>query len=99
MVRWLKRTGVEMLIGAVVGFLAWCVAGRSLTSMLFGSVAGTTTCEKDVMDALTRFLSMQLYAAISGALVFAVAIGLIRRALDRRKLRTAGPSPVQSSVN
>ncbi|MEO8181334.1 MAG: hypothetical protein ABI895_21060 [Deltaproteobacteria bacterium] len=98
MVRWLKRTGVELLIGATVGFVIWCLAGRSLTSMMFGSIAGSTTCEKDVMDALTRFLTMQLYAAIAGALVFALAIGLIRRALERRRLRTAGPTPVQSSV-
>jgi Mg/Co/Ni transporter MgtE len=99
MVRWLKRTGVEMLVGAVVGFLVWCVAGKSITSMMFGSIGGTFSCQADVENALTRFLSMQLYAAIAGALVFAVAIGLIRRALDRRKLRAAGPTPVQSSVS
>jgi hypothetical protein len=98
MVRWLKRTGVEMLIGAVVGFTIWCLAGRSLTSMLFDPIAGTFSCQADVENALTRFLSMQLYAAIAGALVFAVAIGLIRRALGKRKLRSAGQSPVQSSV-
>jgi hypothetical protein len=99
MVRWLKRTGVEMLVGAVVGFLVWCLAGKSLTSMMYGSLGGSFSCQLDVETALTRFLSMQLYSAIAGALVFAVAIGLIRRALDRRKLRTAGPTPVQSSVS
>jgi hypothetical protein len=99
MVHWLKRTGVELLIGAVVGFVIWCLAGKSLTSMLFGSIGGTFSCQADVEIALTRFLSMQLYAAIAGALVFALAMGLIRRALERRKLRSAGPTPVQSSVS
>lgn len=98
MVRWLKRTGVEMLVGAVLGFLIWCVAGKSITSMMFGSIGGTFSCQTDVENALTRFLSMQLYAAIGGAFVSAVAIGLTRRALDRRKLRAAAPTPVQSSI-
>ena len=99
MTRWLKRTGVEMLIGAVVGFVIWCLAGKSMTSMLYGSLGGSFSCQNDVETALTRFLSMQLYSAIAGALVFAVAIGLIRRALDRRKLRAAGPSPAQSGAS
>jgi len=97
--RWLKRTGVEMLIGAVVGFTLWCLGGRSLTSVLFGPIAGTFSCKADVENALTRFLSMQLYAAVAGALVFAVAIGLIRRALGRRKLRASGPSPAAPSAS
>jgi hypothetical protein len=99
MVQWFKRRGVEMLIGAVAGFLVWCVAGKSITSMMFGSIGGSFSCQTDVQNALTRFLSMQLYSAIGGALTFSVGIGLVRRAFDRRKLRGAGPSPAQSSVS
>ena len=99
MAKWLKRTGVEMLIGAVVGFLVWCLAGRALTSLLFGSAAGSFSCQNDVEAALTKFLAMQLYCAIGGALIFAVAIGLARRAIERRKLRGAGPSPAQSGAS
>jgi hypothetical protein len=99
MTRWLKRTGVEMLIGAVVGFVLWCLAGKSMTSMMYGSLGGSFSCQTDVETALTRFLSMQLYSAIGGAIVFAIAIGLIRRALERRKLRSAGSSPAQSGAS
>jgi hypothetical protein len=99
MAKWFKRTGVELLIGAVIGFAVWCLAGKSMTSMMYGSLGGSFSCQTDVQTALTKFLSMQLYCAIGGALIFAVAIGLARRAIERRKLRGAGPSPAQSGVS
>jgi hypothetical protein len=95
MVRWMKRTAVEMLIGAVVGFTGWCLAGKSLTSMMFSSIGGTFSCQADVEAALTKFLTMQLYSALVGALLAALAIGLTRRALERRKARAApAPAPI-----
>jgi hypothetical protein len=99
MMQWLKRTGVEMLVGAVLGFVTWCVAGKSITSVMFGSIGGSFSCQTDVQNALTKFMSMQLYSAIGGALIFAVGIGLVRRAFDRRKVRAASPGPAQSSVS
>ena len=91
MVRWMKRTGVELLIGAVIGFVICCIGGKSLTSMLYGSIGGSFSCQTDVENGLTRFLSLQLYSALGGAVVFAIAAGLIRRAWSRRKLRNVPP--------
>src|SRR4051812_22888255 len=99
MVQWLKRTGVEMLIGAVVGFVVWCLAGKSVTSMMYGSIGGSFSCQTDVQAALTKFLSMQVYCALGGAVIFAVGIGLLRRSIERRKVRGAGPSPAQSGAS
>jgi hypothetical protein len=100
MMRWVKRTSVEMLIGAVVGFTVWCIAGKSLTSMLFSSIGGTFSCQMDVDAALTKFMAMQLYSALGGALVFAVAIGLVRRMLQKRKQRSVPPtSPAPSGAS
>ena len=97
MVQWMKRTGVELLIGAVIGFVIWCIAGKSLTSMFYGTPGGTFSCQGDVEKALTHFLSLQLYSAIGGAVVFALAAGLIRRAWSRRKLRNVPPIPAAPS--
>jgi hypothetical protein len=99
MAKWLKRTGVELVIGATIGFVVWCVAGKSMTSMMYGSLGGSFSCQTDVQAALTKFLAMQLYSAIAGAFIFALGIGLARRALEKRKLRTAGSNPAQSGAS
>jgi hypothetical protein len=93
----MKRTGVELLIGAMIGFVICCLFGKSLTSMLYGSIGGSLSCQLDVENGLTRFLSLQLYSALGGAVVFAIAAGLIRRAWSRRKQRTAAPLPAAPS--
>jgi hypothetical protein len=97
MVRWMKRTGVELLIGAVIGFVVWCIAGKALTGMMYGSLGGSFSCQTDVENGLTRFLAMQLYSAVGGAVIFAIAAGLIRRALSRRRHRNAAPIPAAPS--
>ena len=97
MVRWMKRTGVELLIGAVLGFIIWCLAGKSMTSMMYGSLGGSFSCQADVETALTRFLAMQLYSAIAGAVIFAIAAGLVHRAIGRRRQRNAAPIPAAPS--
>jgi len=99
MAKWFKRTGVEMLVGAMVGFVVWCLAGKSMTSMMYGSLGGSFSCQTDVQAAITKFLAMQLYCAIGGALIFAVGIGFARRAFEKRKLRAAGPNPAQSGAS
>lgn len=97
MVRWMKRTGVELLIGAMIGFVVWCIAGKSLTGMMYGSLGGSFSCQTDVENGLTRFLAMQLYSALGGAVVFAIAAALIRRAWSRRKQRPPAPIPAAPS--
>jgi hypothetical protein len=97
MVRWMKRAGVELLIGAVMGFVLWCITGKSLTSMFYGTPGGTFSCQADVEKALTHFLALQLYSALGGALVVAIATELIRRAWSRRKQRSVPPIPAAPS--
>jgi ABC-type antimicrobial peptide transport system permease subunit len=92
-----KRTLLEMMAGGFLGFLIWCVAGQGLTSMLFTSIGGSFSCQLDVENALGRFVRMQLYSAIAGALVCAVALAFARRALTKRRnarAAAAGPVPV-----
>lgn len=93
----LKRTLLEMMAGGFLGFLIWGMVGQSLISMLFTSIGGSFNCQTDVMNGLSRFVRMQLYSAVGGALVFAAALALGRRALaKRRSARSAAapPAPV-----
>ncbi|MEY4548708.1 MAG: hypothetical protein RL685_4903, partial [Pseudomonadota bacterium] len=93
----LKRTLLEMMVGGFVGFLAWSLIGHRVTSMLFGSIGGSVNCQVDVMKGLSDFVAMQLYSAIAGAVVCAVALAFGRRALSKRRLAraaAAGPVPV-----
>jgi len=82
---WMKRTLVELTVGAVLGFAVWCLVGRGLTSMLFGSLGGTFSCKADVEVGLDKFVSMQIYSALAGAIVVALAMAVGRRMLRNRK--------------
>lgn len=91
----LKRTLLELMAGGFIGFLIWCVVGQRLISMLFSSIGGSFNCQADVMNGLSRFVRMQLYSAIAGAVVFALALALARRALaKRRSARAAAAAPI-----
>jgi hypothetical protein len=92
MMAWLKRTSVEMSIGAVIGFIIWCLIGKGMTSMLFGSLGGTVTCKTDVEIGLDKFVSMQLYSAIAGALVVAAGAAFVRMRWSKRKGKPASPA-------
>jgi hypothetical protein len=91
MMAWLKRTSVEMSIGAVIGFIVWCLLGKSMTSMLFASIGGTFSCKADVEAGLDKFVSMQLYSAIAGALVIFGGATFVRMRLSKRKAKPAAP--------
>lgn len=82
--RWLKRTLVELTAGAALGFLVWCLLGKRLTSMRFGSIGGTFSCQADVDLALDEFVAMQLYSAIAGAVLAFVLMLVIRRWWSKR---------------
>ena len=90
MLAWMKRTLVEMATGAVLGFVVWCFFGKSLTSMIFGSLGGTFSCRADVEDGLNRFVAMQMYSAITGALVAFLGMLLLRN-WWRKRARAAAP--------
>lgn len=95
MMRWVKRALIEMSIGAVLGFILWCLAGKRLTSMFFSSLSGTFSCAADVETGLDLFVSRQLYSAIAGALIVFIASILVRRWLSKLRAgqvaRTPGP--------
>lgn len=93
MMAWLKWALVQMSIGGVLGFIVWCLLGKSMTGMMFGSLGGTFSCRADVEAGLDKFVSMQLYSAIAGALiVFAVAT-FVRMKWAKRKNKPAAPTP------
>ena len=89
--RWLKRTLTELTAGAAAGFVAWCLLGKQLTSMLFGSLGGSFSCRADVEIALDKFVAMQLYSAIAGALVAFLATLLVRRWWAKSRAKSAQP--------
>lgn len=87
----LKRVASLSGVGAVLGFLLWSVIGQSTTSMMYGSLGGTFTCAADVESALARFVMMQLYCAIGGAVLIPIVGLLISRSLRKRKAASAAP--------
>lgn len=89
---WIKRTAFELAVGAAVGFVLWSLAGKGMTSMLFGSLGGTFSCRADVELALDKFLSMQLYSALLGAVLGVVVMIVVRRRWPKTK-------PTQSLPN
>jgi hypothetical protein len=94
MLAWLKRTGVELAVGAALGFVIWSLLGKGLTSMLFTSLGGTFSCQADVASALDRFLAMQLYSALGGAVLVLLVRALLRhRAGKRAAALPAAPTP------
>ena len=94
----LKRTLMEMMAGGFLGFFLWSLVGQRAISMLFTSIGGSFNCQVDVLDGLARFVRWQMYCAIGGAVVFALALALFRRALAKR--RAARPAtPAQTGVS
>ncbi len=89
-----KRMLLFSAVGAALGFLACSMFGQSAVSLMFGSLGGTFTCKTDVEHALQEFVKLQLYSALSGAVLVPLLTWLIRRSLAKRKsqLTTAGPA-------
>jgi hypothetical protein len=87
--RWLKRTLTELTVGAAIGFVAWCLLGKQLTGMLFGSLGGSFSCKGDVEIALDKFVAMQLYSAITGALVAFLGMLILRRWWTKSRAKSA----------
>lgn len=91
MLGWIKRTSVELSVGAAIGFVAWCLLGKQLTSMMFGSIGGSFSCSKDVEAGLDKFVSMQLYCALGGAILAVVSMIVARRLWSKARARLARP--------
>jgi hypothetical protein len=97
MLGWIKRTFVELGIGAAVGFVVWCLAGKQVTSWLFGSIGGTFSCRADVEAGLDKFVSMQLYSALGGAVLAVVIMIVARRLWSKARARIAAPPQTAAS--
>jgi hypothetical protein len=89
MLVWLKRALRDLTTGAAIGFVIWCLFGKQLTGMLFGSLGGSFSCRIDVENGLDKFVSMQLYSAIAGALVAFLGMLLLRRWWAKSRARSA----------
>lgn len=76
----------RLALGALIGFGTWSLIGSWLTSLLFGSVGGSFSCKADVELALARYVAMQIYSALGGAVLFVGVTALIRRSLALRKV-------------
>jgi hypothetical protein len=92
MVAWLKRTLVELTTGAMLGFVVWCLLGKQLTSMLFGTLGGSFSCRIDVEAGLDKFVAMQLYSAIVGAVVAFLGMLILRRWWSKSRAKPAPPA-------
>jgi len=93
MIAWVKRSLVEASVGAVLGFTGWCLLGKSLTAMLFAPLGGSFSCRTDVEAGLDKFVSMQLYSAIGGALLVFGGALFVRMRWAKRKARSAQANP------
>lgn len=89
----LKRTLTWALGGAAVGFIIWSLIGQGAVSVLFGSLGGTFSCREDVELALSKFVRMQLYCAIAGAVLAPLGAWLLRRPKADPGAGAAGPGP------
>jgi hypothetical protein len=91
MLVWLKRTLIELTTGAVLGFIGWCLLGKNLTSMLFGSLGGSFSCRADVELGLDKFVAMQMYSALAGAVVAFLGMLVLRRWWSKSRVKPAPP--------
>jgi hypothetical protein len=97
MLGWLKRTLVELSVGAAAGFIGWCLLGKRLTSFMFGSIGGSFSCSTDVEKGLDKFVSMQLYCALGGAVLAVVSMIVARRLWTKARARIAAPPQATAS--
>ncbi len=93
MIGWIKRTLIELTSGAALGFVGWCLMGKRLTSMIYGTPGGSFSCQVDVEQGLDRFVAMQLYSAIGGALIAFLGMLILRRWWAKARTKPGAPTP------
>lgn len=93
MLVWIKRTLTELAVGAVLGFVTWCLIGKRMTSALFGSLGGSFSCALDVERGLDQFVAMQLYSAIAGAVVAFLGMLVLRHWWRKSRNKPVAPTP------
>ena len=90
-----RRVALQGAAGAVLGFVGWSLAGPSMVSWYYEPInSAALSCGNDVRQALSKFVIWQLTSAVIGALIVALAMFFIRRALaKRRAARSAATAP------
>jgi hypothetical protein len=91
-----KRTLLELLVGASLGFLFWSLAGPKMISWWYEPPAqGAISCGPSVDLALSQFVRNELIITVLGALAVVAVMFFIRRALSNRAARNAPPPPAR----
>jgi hypothetical protein len=81
-----RRLAAEVSVGALLGFGISSVNGPALVSLLYKPLSGDAfNCAGSVTDALVYFVQLQLIAGALGALLTALVMLLVRRALKKRR--------------
>lgn len=81
----LKWFAAELLIGAVLGFVASSLLGPAVISWWYEPPSKDAfSCAGTVRTALSQFVTMQLICAAVGGLGTLLVLFLVRRALRRK---------------
>jgi hypothetical protein len=87
-----KRTVLELLVGAAIGFVGWSLTGPKMISWWYEPPAqGAISCGPSVDLALSQFVRNELIITVLGALGVVLVMFLIRRALANRAAKNAPP--------
>ena len=105
-----RRFAVVSVVGALVGFVLFCVFGPHLIGWWYAPPANEAfSCGPAVVSALGGFVKFQIGAALGGAVLLLVLVGLLRSlwakltgqtanrgaSIDATNMRTGGyPPPV-----
>jgi Mg/Co/Ni transporter MgtE len=70
-----RRLALELVIGAVLGFVVWSFGGPTIISWWYEPPSRDAfSCAGSVRMALAQFVKMQLGAALFGAVAFALLL-------------------------
>jgi threonine/homoserine/homoserine lactone efflux protein len=90
-----RRTLIEILVGAVLGFSTWSFAGPRVISWWYEPPSKLAiSCGDSVSSALSQFVMMQLVITVVGGAVVALLMFMIRRWMRNRAARSAGTPTV-----
>ncbi|HYQ18290.1 MAG TPA: hypothetical protein VEQ58_21090 [Polyangiaceae bacterium] len=89
----IRRRGVEIAIGVLVGLVIACLNGPWLVSLLYTPPSGDTlSCGGPVTNALAYFVKLQLISGLLGGTVLFLVSFLFRRMLRKRREARTVPS-------
>jgi uncharacterized membrane protein YccC len=81
----LRRVGVGLAVGAVLGFAASCFVGPSIIGWWYEPpIKDAFSCASSVRGALRQFVTMQFVCAALGAVVIALIVFLVSRSRSKR---------------